>query len=323
MFNRFDRRFAYGFQGGSGERWSPPWLQEDDNEWHGPRRGAWHRGPRGQFGRGPWGPEHHGHHGHYEHHEHHHGPFGQGPWHRGPFGHGPWGFGPGAWGQGAPWFFGMRRRGPFGPEGPFGGPEGPAGRGRRFFGRGDMKFALLALLQERPMHGYEMMKALEEKSGGFYAPSAGSIYPTLQMLEDRGLVTANEVEGKKVYSITDAGRALLNERQNTEGQDEFSGPQWGRGPWGRHHGGPREGFAEMQTLRGEAMELARLFAIAGRLSFNNPDRLAQLRSIIERTRQQLAEMIAGAGTNAQASADAPSETPTGTNAQPDTDIQQA
>ncbi|HJT59495.1 MAG TPA: PadR family transcriptional regulator, partial [Ktedonobacteraceae bacterium] len=97
------------------------------------------------------------------------------------------------WQQRGPRFFAMHRgRGPFG-SGPFGpgghhfghgGPFGPGREGGRFFGRGDMKFALLQLLQERPMHGYEMMKALEEKSGGFYTPSPGSIYPTLQMLED-------------------------------------------------------------------------------------------------------------------------------------------
>src|SRR6266516_4862688 len=96
--------------------------------------------------------------------------------------------GGGDWGGWAPRFFGMRRRGPFGPGGPFGGPggpQGPFGEGHRFFGRGDVKYALLELLRERPMHGYEMIKALEEKSGGFYTPSAGTIYPTLQMLEDR------------------------------------------------------------------------------------------------------------------------------------------
>src|SRR5579872_5696222 len=104
-------------------------------------------------------------------------------------------------------FFAMRRgRGPFGfaggfGSGPGGGPgHGPFGAGReggRFFGRGDMKFALLWLVQERPMHGYEMIKALEERSGGLYSPSPGSIYPTLQMLEEGGFVTGKEVEGKK------------------------------------------------------------------------------------------------------------------------------
>src|SRR6266699_6503692 len=144
-----------------------------------------------------------------------------------------------------PRFSGMHRRhGPFGPpflwmrrgRGPFGfGPFGPGepGEAHRFFGRGDLKFALLELLQERPMHGYEMMKALEEKSGGFYAPSPGSIYPTLQMLEDRGLVSVREAEGKKVYSITDTGRAFLAERQKDD--DEFPGAWWAHafGPGGR------------------------------------------------------------------------------------------
>src|SRR5437588_5590054 len=195
-------------------------------------------------------------------------------------GHGP--IGP------RPRFFEMHRgRGPF-PFGP-GGPFGPGSEGPRFFGRGDVKFALLQLLQERPMHGYEMMKALEEKSGGFYTPSPGSVYPTLQMLEDRGFVTSNEVEGKKVYSITDSGRALLAERQSDE--EDFVGPPWmrGRGPGGH---GLR---LEMRALRTEAAEVGRLFAIAGRMSFQNPEQLARLRSIIERTRKELSDLIYGTG----------------------------
>ncbi len=135
------------------------------------------------------------------------------PWERGP--HGPhfhaMRFGPGP----------FRHGGPFGPGRPFG-----PGEGGRVFGRGDMKFALLELIQERPMHGYEMIKALEEKSGGFYSPSPGSIYPTLQMLEDRGFVTVQDVEGKKVYSITDAGKALLAEHDQS--REEF-GDRRGRG----------------------------------------------------------------------------------------------
>jgi DNA-binding PadR family transcriptional regulator len=189
---------------------------------------------------------------------------------RGPFG-----------GRG-PRFFAMRH-GPFGPRGPF----GPMGEGHRFFGRGDVKFALLELLQERPMHGYEMMKALEEKSGGFYTPSPGSIYPTLQMLEDRGLVSVQEIEGKKVYSIADAGRAMLAERQkNDEG---FVGPH-GR-HW--HERGGHRAAPEMQALRSEAGELVRLFTIAGRESIQDPERLARLRSIIEQTRKELTDMIYG------------------------------
>lgn len=195
-----------------------------------------------------------------------------------------------------PRFFSMRRgRGPFGRGGPFGfghgGPFGPGGEGGRFFGRGDMKFALLELLQERPMHGYEMMKALAEKSGGFYTPSPGSIYPTLQMLEEGGFVTGNEVEGKKVYSITDTGRAMLAEHRR--GEEGFAGP-----PWMRRHGeyGERGGHGmrlEMQALRSEAAEVARLFAIAGRASLQNPEQLTRLRGIIERTRRDLTALIYG------------------------------
>jgi len=153
-----------------------------------------------------------------------------------------------------------------------------------------MRFALLDLLQERPMHGYEMIKALEERSGGFYAPSAGSVYPTLQLLADSGFVTVNETDSKKVYSITDTGRATLAERKGKD--EEFTGPRWGRGFGPGGHGGPG-GRPEMQALRGEAAEVARLFVIAGRKTFENPEQLAQLRSIIERTRKELSDMIYG------------------------------
>ena len=183
-----------------------------------------------------------------------------------------------------PHFFGMRR-GPFGPRGPF----GFGGERGRFFGRGDMKFALLELLQERPMHGYEMIKALEEKSGGFYTPSPGSIYPTLQMLEDSSLVTAHEVEGKRVYTITDAGRAALAERQRN--QEGLAGP-----PWAGGHGHRGRGWEpEMQALRGEVGQTVRLFAIAGRIAIQDPEKLARLRSIMERTRNELNTLIYGDG----------------------------
>jgi DNA-binding PadR family transcriptional regulator len=239
----------------------------------------------------PLRPHHKGHHSRFFGRHHRHGPFsafreryGGGwtpPWLREDWR--------------GPHFFGMRRdRGRFGPGGPFAhsGPFGFGGERGRFFGRGDMKYVLLELLQERPMHGYEMIKALEEKSGGFYSPSPGSIYPTLQMLEDGGLVTANEAEGKKVYSITDAGRALLAERhRNQEGN---SGP-----PWMHWHGHGRSGRPEMQALRSEIAETARLFAIAGRMSLQDPEKLARLRSIIQRTRSDLNTLIYGEGSAQQ------------------------
>lgn len=78
--------------------------------------------------------------------------------------------------------------------------------------RGDIKFLLLELLSEHPQHGYELMKELETRQGGFRRPSPGSIYPTLQMLEEGGYLTSAEVEGKRVYTITDSGRQFLNDR---------------------------------------------------------------------------------------------------------------
>lgn len=95
-----------------------------------------------------------------------------------------------------------------------GGRRGPGMRWQ-IFDRGDLKYVILRLLRDRPMHGYDVMRALEEQSGGCYRASAGSVYPTLQLLEDQGLVRSEERDGKKVYSITDAGRAHLEENSDT------------------------------------------------------------------------------------------------------------
>src|SRR5713226_2611860 len=100
----------------------------------------------------------------------------------------------------------------FGPRGFFG--RGPRQRRRHWFGSGDMKYVILKLLQDKPRHGYEVMKELEEQSQGCYSPSPGTVYPTLQWLEDEGLVRAGDVDGKKVYEITDAGRAFLDEHKD-------------------------------------------------------------------------------------------------------------
>lgn len=102
----------------------------------------------------------------------------------------------------------------FGPN--FWGFGAEGGRRRRMrFGPGDMKYVILKLLRDKPMHGYEVMKALEEHTQGCYKPSPGTVYPTLQWLEDEGLVRCEEQEGKKVYYITDAGSAFLEEHKST------------------------------------------------------------------------------------------------------------
>ncbi|WP_407697752.1 PadR family transcriptional regulator [Streptomyces kaniharaensis] len=122
---------------------------------------------------------------------------------------------------------GFEARGAFGGFGPpFGGPGHPmggpfghgfGGRGGRRGGphgrrggrarRGDVRASLLALLKERPMHGYEMIAEITERTGGAWRPSPGSIYPNLQLLEEEGLIVAEEVGGKRLVSLTEAGRA--------------------------------------------------------------------------------------------------------------------
>ncbi len=89
----------------------------------------------------------------------------------------------------------------------FGGPP------LHFFAKGDFKGLVLHMLEEKPMHGYEIMKALEERSKGFYTPSPGSIYPALRALSRRGFVSAAGRNGRTTYKITAAGRAFLRERR--------------------------------------------------------------------------------------------------------------
>ncbi len=94
----------------------------------------------------------------------------------------------------------------FGRHGGFGPGFGPAmfGRGPKR-GRGDVRAAIIALLAEEPMHGYQIITEIAERSGGVWHPSPGSVYPTLQALEDQGLVTADQAAGRRVFSLTDEG----------------------------------------------------------------------------------------------------------------------
>jgi DNA-binding PadR family transcriptional regulator len=125
-----------------------------------------------------------------------------------------WGFGAGfPFGEGG-WSDAWRgaRIGAWG-RGPRGGPRG--GRRRApLFESGEMKFVILRLLKEQPRHGYEVIRALEEKLGGYYTPSAGTVYPTLQLLEDEGYVRVVETEGKKVYHVTPEGERYLEEHRD-------------------------------------------------------------------------------------------------------------
>jgi DNA-binding PadR family transcriptional regulator len=116
---------------------------------------------------------------------------------------------------------------PFPP--PWGGPGAPGhfgpGHHHRRGGRGrraNVRTALLALLLERPMHGYEMISELDTRTGGIWRPSPGSVYPTLQMLEDEGLIVSEESEGRKRFSLTEAGRAEAQAASEPPPWAEFS-----------------------------------------------------------------------------------------------------
>ena len=116
-----------------------------------------------------------------------------------------------------PWEMYDAVRDAFGPRGRGRGPRGyhpygPHGRGHggSRAGRGDIRSAVLLLLSEGEMHGYQIIREIDERSRGTWKPSPGSVYPTLQMLADEGLVEASETGGRKTYRLTDAGRDAAN-----------------------------------------------------------------------------------------------------------------
>lgn len=115
------------------------------------------------------------------------------------------------------------------------------------FEKGDLKYVILDLLKDKPAHGYEIIKALGDRFHGFYTPSAGSVYPTLQLLEDMGYVTGAEQDGKKVYTINEEGRKFLKEREDIVHKIKdhvkgFYGPEM--------HKEFRETMHEMRNLAG-------------------------------------------------------------------------
>lgn len=128
---------------------------------------------------------------------------------------------------------GHHRRPDFGPLGADLGPRGmgaalhglrrPGGRGGAR--RGEIRPLILAVLATKPMHGYEVIQALELQSSGRWRPSAGSVYPTLQQLADEGLVTSEELEGRRTYTLTEAGRAAAAAAPSPRPWDEPAGDQ--------------------------------------------------------------------------------------------------
>jgi len=119
------------------------------------------------------------------------------------------------------WAFGPWRPPPFGPPGHHG--RGGGGRGGR---GGNVRAALLTLLKERPMHGYEMIQQLDERTGGMWRPSPGSVYPTLQLLEDEGLIVSQQADGKRLYSLTDTGRERAEQIEDAPWREHTEGFDW-------------------------------------------------------------------------------------------------
>ena len=144
---------------------------------------------------------------------------------------------PGGFGPGRGFEFG------FDPRGGFGFGPGPRGRGRGGRGRGkrgDVRAAILKLLAERPMHGYEMIQEIAERSQNLWRPSPGSVYPTLQLLVDEGLLVATESEGsKKLFELTDDGRAAAEKIETA--------------PWEEITDGADPGHVNLRSAVGQLM----------------------------------------------------------------------
>jgi DNA-binding PadR family transcriptional regulator len=154
------------------------------------------------------------------------------------------------------------------------------GPSRRFFRQGEVRLALLSLLKDEPAHGYELMKRLEERSGGMYRASAGTVYPVLQQLVDEGLVEIQEVDGKKVHHLTDAGREelLLHE----EHIERIWTRAHGWKDWGAHMG-PET--AEVWGSWGKLSKAA--FGAAARADFENTEKVME---ILDRARKELEKL---------------------------------
>ncbi len=157
--------------------------------------------------------------------------------------------------------------------------------GRRFFGPGEMRLAVLSLLGDGPKHGYQIIKELEGRCGRAYRASAGVVYPTLQQLEDEGMVTSEQVEGRRIYKITDAGRLELQKEAETvrriwrraEGRHVWSG----MGP-------------EAASVAGVA---GRLMAVACRAAARQseyPEKIDKIQEILNHARRDIEEMDGGA-----------------------------
>jgi DNA-binding PadR family transcriptional regulator len=166
------------------------------------------------------------------------------------------------WGPGGP------------PTGPFGPPPGFGRRGGRR--RGDVRSAVLRLLAEQPMHGYQVIQELQSRSGGAWKPSPGSVYPTLQQLEDEGLVKADEVDGRRTFKLTEAGQAEAAKAATA-----------GKAPWDTAAEGEGEGIGKLRDLAMQVAAATMQVAHAGTAA-----QVEQASAILRDTRKALYRILA-------------------------------
>lgn len=154
----------------------------------------------------------------------------------------------------------------------------PSGGSR--MARGDVRTAVLSLLAEKPMHGYQIINEIAERSGGTWKPSAGSVYPTLQLLADEGLIEAEEQNGRKTYSLTEAGRAIADESSESPAPwESSSSTKDGTRDSARFHALPKAG-----------VDLAAAAAQVGRSG--SPEQVQQTIEILDEARRRLYSILA-------------------------------
>ena len=178
---------------------------------------------------------------------------------------------------------GGHRHGPgrgFGGPPPFGmpgmPPGGPGFGRRRRMGRGDVRAAILVLLDEEPRNGYGLMQEIEQRSQGAWRPSPGSVYPALSQLEDEGLVRSTESDGRKQFELTDAGRAHVEEHREELGS-----------PWEAASGDVREGAFELRDLVWQLAAAAHQVVQAG-----SQEQITRAREVLAEARRSLYRILA-------------------------------
>ena len=191
------------------------------------------------------------------------------------------------------WAAGRRRHWRFGggSGGRHGGRFGEGGedlmRARRMLAQGDLRLVALALMAKAPRHGYEIIKLLEEKTGAWYSPSPGIVYPTLTYLEEAGYVTGSSEGAKKLYAITEEGRAYLEANRDLVDVvlDRLSALGERVNRWRRHARGEREDRQPLPPLVEAALDHLR--ATVGKRLAGDADAEARLAEILARTDAEL------------------------------------